>query len=194
MGRTRVQFSLVYYELARRLLLKQDVPLIAQAMGIPEPTVQRVMRKPAFQAVLQQIQDKTYATVDQHLTSQARNLREEFETAAYASFDRLTHLLAKAESESVQMNVAQDLLDRAGYAKVQKVEAVETLKVDPITADVLVTALKKEEEGRRLLAQKVDLTKTASETEHPVARRLREAQDEPHTTLVPPTPSDDNES
>jgi len=176
MGRTRVQFQLMYNEIARRLLLKQEPSAIALSMGVHEDLVKRILRKPEFHKLIDTLQGNVLQPIDTHLKSEARNLRDEIDQAAFKSFDRLQGLLDTASSEAVVKDIAQDLLDRAGYVKTQKVEQTDFLKVDPLTASILISALDKEAEGRKTLGKRVP-TKTAGNTEHPIAKRMKEFAD-----------------
>jgi len=154
MSKTRAVLSLTYNEIARRLLLKQEPSEIAQAMLIHEDQVKRAMLRPDFKEILQRLQDKMYSGVDRTLASDARNLREELQGAAFASFDRLVELQRTAASESVIVNISQDLLDRAGYGKTTKLVEEHTIRIDPLDAEVLTAALAREKEGRALMASK----------------------------------------
>lgn len=154
MSRNRVQFSLIYNEVARRLLLKQELGEIAQAMCIREESLKTMMLRPAFKELLAELQKTIYRPIDQGLVSDARNLREELQGAAFTSFDRLLALQKSAASEQVIMNISQDLLDRAGYAKTSKIIEERTVRIDPLDAEVLVSALAREKEGREHLSTK----------------------------------------
>jgi len=154
MGRTQVQFSLMYGEIARRLLLKQEPSEISQATCIKEETIRRVMRKPEFKETLALLQAKMYKGIDKTLESDARNLREELQQAAFTSFDRLCALQKTAASEQVIMNISQDLLDRAGYAKTSKIVEERVIKIDSLEAEILTSALAREKEGRAHLSAK----------------------------------------
>jgi len=176
MGRTTVQLTLIYHEIARRLLLKQDPPLIAISMCIPEDFVKQLMRRPAFREVLAQLEQRAFDPIDTALKNQARNLRDDIDRAAANSFDRLTKLLQTTTTEGIIRDIGQDFLDRAGYGKIQKVEQTEVLQIDPITADVLVTALKREQEGKAALGDRIPV-KPSSEADHPIKRRMQEFDD-----------------
>ena len=154
MGRSKVVFNLVYNEVARRLLLKQETSEISQAMCVPETALATLIRKPAFQAVLQELQTKMYKGVDSTLASDARNLRDELQQAAFTSFDRLVALQKSAASESVVVNISQDLLDRAGYGKTSKIVEERIVRIDTLEAEILTSALAREKEGRELLNAK----------------------------------------
>lgn len=174
MGRTRAQLSITYHEIARRLLLKQETSLIAQAMCIPEETIKTVMRRPSFTAYLSELETRLFQTTDQGIADKSRNLREELEAAAYKSFDKLKDLLEMASTESLQANIAQDLMDRAGYGRTQKVETEQVIHIDPITADVLLSSIRKEKEARATLGGKEpELVKSPAELDHPVTAQAR---------------------
>jgi len=154
MGRTKVVFSLMYNEIARRLLLKQELSEISQAMCVKEETLSRILRKPEFKETLELLQERVYRGLDQSLVSDARNLREEMQKAAFTSFDRLCSLQKTAASESIVVNISQDLLDRAGYGKTTKIVEERIVKIDSLDAEVLAAALAREKEGRANLNQK----------------------------------------
>jgi hypothetical protein len=162
--KTRVETSIISHEVARRLLLKQPMEEIAQAMGIAEKTLQNHIRKPAFQTLLNTLQEQMYRPVDRTLGDKQRNLTEEISQAAFKSFDRLNALL-DAASEQTRMHVAQDILDRAGYGKKQIVQTEGTLKIDTLDAQILLQALDADKRAR----ERVSLDPSAlSGTPHPM--------------------------
>jgi len=168
---TKVETSIISHEIARRLLLKQSMEDISQAMAIELKTLQAHVRRGPFKALLDQLQSKLYRPTDQALADKGRNLKEEINLAAIKSFDRLTQLLEAASSEAVVMHVAQDMLDRAGYAKKQVVETEATLRIDPIDAGILMEALATDKAARERIKQNPDVLKG---TPHPLAGKIEE--------------------
>jgi len=171
----RAEYNLLYQEIARRLLLHQDVAEISQAMALPIPLIERTLRRDDFKNLLNNLSTQKFAEADRLIEGEGRNLRAEMEKAAVGSFDRLLQLQQTAASETLVAHISMDFLDRAGYSKVQKVEATTEIHIDPITAEVLTSALKREEQGRLALgsrtpeglameAQKVEIGKHASPT------------------------------
>jgi hypothetical protein len=154
MSRPKVVFNVIYHEIARRLLMKQEVSEIAQATLIPEDRLMALMRRPAFKELLEKLTAKKYEGIDQTINSDARNLREELNEAAFASFDRLVQLQRCAASESLVANISQDILDRAGFGKQTKVEETRIFKIDSLDAEILAGALEKERVGREHMQTK----------------------------------------
>jgi len=182
MARTRAELSITYHEIARRLLLKQDTALIAQSMCLPEESIKRIMRRPSFTDYLKQLEDKAYGQVDQRVADRARNMKEELEAASWEAFDKLKALLSYASAEALQVNIAQDLMDRAGHGRTQKVSSEVAFNVDSITADVLLTSLRKEEAARKALEERgaPALVKAPIDLDHPVVKKaqLQQEQDD----------------
>jgi len=168
--KSRVEYHLVFHEMARRLMLKQEPEEISQAMGIRLSTVKNTLRKPEFKRVVKELQEKVYRQTDRELMDEARDIRAELQGLAGESLDRLTALLRSAASEAIQKDVAQDLLDRAGYGKHVPEDAKVNIVINPIDADVIATALRKEREGQQKLRGE-DLAKPPSDLEHPLLKK-----------------------
>jgi hypothetical protein len=165
---TRTETGIISHEIVRRLLLKQSVADISQAMGIREKTLQNHILRPAFQALLEQMQAKLYKTVDQQLGDKKRNLVEEIALAAETSMDRLVNLLDSA-SDQVRMHVAQDFLDRAGLAKVQVIKNEGEARINPIDMQILLQALDEDRRARERAEADPEGLKGAA---HPMAGKL----------------------
>lgn len=165
MSRTKVESEIIYHELARRLLLKQSIPEVAQAMRMKPQTVQAITRRDDFREVLEQIRKGAYRETDHRLKEDARNLEKEIRRAAVDSFDVLQELLVKARSEGTKMRVAQDMLNRAGYQQKEE-RAQVNIQINTTDAQVLAETLQKEKEARKRL-QKDGLVTKASEFTHP---------------------------
>lgn len=167
--RNQVTLTVIYHELARRVLMKQSPEEMAQATRIPPVTLRQMLRRPDFKAVLEEVRDKTYLGVDKQLESDARNIQQEIrENAAPKAYDKLMHLLDNAASEGVQMKISQDLLDRAGIGEARDTGSKTIFNIGPVEAGVIMTSLKKEESGRkRLEALKIELAKPVKELDHP---------------------------
>ena len=176
-GNSKVVLSLTYNEVARRLIMHQTPEEIAQAMALKLETLKAMMRRPDFMETLEKVRAKAYQGVDKNLENDARNIRQEIIDAAAPSFDRLKTLLDHAASEGVRMHVAQDLLDRSGHGKAPEKEPQVNITINPIEADIIATALKKEKDGReRLEKLEIRLAKPPSEIDHP-ALKLEEGND-----------------
>lgn len=166
----RLSLEVVYHEVARRLLLKQTEDAICQEMGFSRPALLGIMNRDDFKHIFYDLQSKTYAPIDQQLQLQSRNLRDEIQQACFESYDRLMSLLKTSASESIVKDVAQDMLDRGGYGK--KVEDNRTvINIGVLEASILTEALKKEDEGRKLLGEKTALQLTKPVDEHANDRR-----------------------
>lgn len=171
---TKLLLEVTYQEVARRLLLKQPEEAIAQGMGISIPALKGILSRQDFKQIFHDLQSKMYSTVDAHLLSQGRNIRDEIEQAAGASFDRLMALLKESSSESIAKDVAQDLLDRAGYGRKAE-DSRTTINIGTLEAAVLVEALHKDEDGKRRLGERTVLELTKPVKEH--ADAIRDASE-----------------
>jgi len=109
--------NLTHHEVARRLQLGQEPQEIAEAMCMRVELVEALIRRPAFKALLAELTDKQYEGLDESIKEKTRDIQAEIDEQCGESMDRLTALLKSAASESVQMHIAQDFLDRGGYSK-----------------------------------------------------------------------------
>jgi len=168
-GHTRVEFELLYHEVARRLLLKQNVEEIALASGLHKDTVINLMRRPRFRTILDELREKAYRPLDKQIEANKRNIKQEIQDVAGESLDRLKHLLVAASSETLSADIAKDFLDRAGFGKQLVAKDEITIKVDELTASILATALQRERQGRERLErlENPPLVRGASELERP---------------------------
>lgn len=158
--------------------MHQKPEKIAQGMALKLGTLNQMMRRPDFLKVLEKVREKTYKGVDQNLENDARNIRQEIVDIQGASFDRLKTLLDHAASEGIQKDIAQDFLDRGGHGVAAEKTPQIQININPIEADVIATALHKEEEGRKRLEKlEIRLAKPPKELEHP-ALQLREKTNE----------------
>jgi hypothetical protein len=83
-------------------------------------------------------------------------------------------LLKLSNSEAIIKDVAQDMLDRGGYGK--KVEDSRTvINIGTLEAAVLVEALRKEDEGAKLMGNRTTGDLTRAVGEH--AKERRDASD-----------------
>lgn len=174
-NKPRVLVDLMYGEIARRLMLHQDVEQISQSMSLELGTVKAILSRPDFKEKMRELEGKAYEGLDQTLKDDARNIRKQIADAAQESFDRLKLLLANAAAEGIQMKVAQDLLDRAGFGRPQETAPRQVFIINPIDADVITTALRKEAEGiQRLEGIHKILLKTPETLEHPMKEHDKE--------------------
>ena len=77
--------------------------------------------------------------------------------AAEKSQDKLTFLLDNAASESLQVNIAQDFLDRAGHGAKARDEAPKII-IDTLEATIIMATIKKEDKARARLKAIPQLT------------------------------------
>lgn len=172
----KLMLEVTYQEVARRLLLKQSEDDISQQMGISMTALHGIMNRKDFQFLFHDLQTKLYKPIDERLSQETRNLRDEIEKAAFDSFDKLLLLLKNSSSEAIAKDVAQDMLDRAGYGK--QAEAKTVINIGALEASVLVEALKKEEQGAKRLGLKTSMELTKAVGDHAEERRnAREAAD-----------------
>lgn len=164
--RTKVELELIYHEMARRLLLKQSLPEVAQGMKLPLPRVQELTRREDFKEVLEALRDDTYSDTDKHLKETARNLREEIRRAAEDSFDTLQELLYAAKGEGTKVKIAQDMLDRAGYGAEEDRPQVH-IAINTTDARVLTETIRAEQEAQQRLKGVERLITRASDFAHP---------------------------
>lgn len=144
-----VRLELTYHEIARRLLLKQQDEEICQAMGLKATSLKNLTKRPDFRAIIDELRQRSYENVDGSIKAQATDLTTRIKQDATESYDRLLALLRSSASESIVRDVAQDLLDRAGYGRAEK-EVKATIQIGPLETSVLVDALRREREAHEL--------------------------------------------
>jgi hypothetical protein len=176
----RARLELLHHEIARRLLLKQSDEEISQATGLKLATVKRTQEHPEFRDLLDRLRDKHYVGVDAVIGEKVKSITEQLQGVAQESFNRLEALL-KSSSETIVRDVAQDFLDRAGYAKATP--AMQTVvNIGTLEAGILVDALKREREARTLQGDK-DLLKLAK----PISEHANERRDNASEESARPT-------
>lgn len=169
---TRVVLSIVYHEMARRILLRQTPEEIAQAMGIPLSTVRQILAREDLKTVVAELRDRQWEHFDREQAAEARDLRAEISKASEESFDRLLSVLRSSGEEKHVINVAQDMLDRAGYGKRAEAASTTNVYINPIDASVIVDTLKKEAEGASRNTPPEELAKHPKDLdEHPLLQR-----------------------
>ena len=165
--KTKVEFELVYHELARRLLLGQSVPEAAQAMRLSVERVQKLTHNTRLRAVLAELRDSQYRDTDRAMKDAGRNLRKEIQDAAETSFDVLQDLLVAAKAtETGKIKIAQDFLNRAGLVEAETKAAI-VVNINTTDAAVLAEALRVEKAGEKLLGTNKELVAPATKFEHP---------------------------
>ena len=175
---TEIQYDLTYHELARRLLLHQTITQIAKDMNLATDLVLRLQQKEDFKRVYAHLRDSMYSDLDRDMKGEANSIREQIAVQAGKSMEVLTDLLASCASQTLRVNIAQDMLDRAGYSKQPQTPQQVSILINPIDASALVTALNKETEGQlRLESQQKlaeDLAKLPTDLEeHPLVQSQR---------------------
>jgi hypothetical protein len=96
-------------EIMRRILEGSNETQIAEQMGLSRVAVCLVVTSPLFRAEL----EKMEAERDDAVISRAEALSNE-------ALDTLKNQMRSAKSESIRNRAANDILDRAGYSKVEK--------------------------------------------------------------------------
>jgi transposase len=151
------RLELTHHEIARRLLLRQSDEEIAQAMGVKVTTVKRLQSKPEFREILEQVRGQAYSGLDKRIEEERTDLASRIRQDAAESYDRLLALLHNSQSEAIVRDVAQDLLDRAGYGP-KREEAKTVINIGPLETSVLVDALRREREAHEKLGDKDPLS------------------------------------
>ena len=165
----RVEYTLLYHEMARRVLMKQTPEKIASAMALPLDRVKRYLRNKRFLQVVDEVRDKTYRDMDSQLAGEKRNLREELTAAAEKSFDVLRGLLDTAASETLRAKIAMDFLDREGSAAPRRTEGTAAMQIGTLEASIIQQTLVLGSEGEKLLKDRGgrDLVVPARDLVHP---------------------------
>lgn len=81
---------------------------IAEVLKIDPVTITNVTKHPDAQPILARL------TAD-HVSEVSRNTRQSIEATAFEAFLKVRNLMQEAKSETVQMNCAFDIMDRAGF-------------------------------------------------------------------------------
>lgn len=175
-----VRLELIYHEIARMVLLHRSDEEIAQRTGLKPKGIKSILQKPDFRQILDALRTNSFVSTDKTIENQNEDLATRIRADATESYDRLLSLLRGSQSESIQRDVAQDLLDRAGYAKQDKSQA-PVIVFGPMEAGALIEALKREE-AAHLLNKDKDLPG--------LAKPVREGLDERRSNASEgPTPS-----
>ena len=161
----RLVLELTYHEIARLVLLHQTPEQICQRTGLSYTAVTGIMRRSEFKLIYEKLRTKNFEPIDDLLEKQTRDIAEEIKNSAAESFDRLMTLLRSSSSETIQRDVAQDLLDRAGHGKKAADTPPVTINIGTLEAEVLIDALKREQEARERLEGRniLDLAEPAEE-------------------------------
>ena len=145
--------ELTYHEVARRLLLKQQPREIAEAMHMRIEALNTMLKRREFRCVFDALSARAHEPLDQAIDQRSRNIRREIEDHAAFAFDKLKDLLSGAHSEVVQKDIAQDFLDRAGFAAAAPTQPQIQVVINPLEAEVIASALDRERQGRERLEQ-----------------------------------------
>ncbi len=111
-------------EIIRRLVEGKRPVDIAKQMGIGPQRLSVIMHSPSFVAGLERFMDETDRTV-----------MERIESLSPEALDKIRDMMRKAKSESLQSKMAMEILDRAGYGKVEK-EAVLTMSGEEVIKEL----------------------------------------------------------
>lgn len=130
--------ALYWAEVVRRLKLFQTPAQIAGIMGMSPYTIRAWIKDPRFVEFAQSMDYTLHEGIDIGLVD---DLQRAIEDTAPRAFERLCEILDFSDDERLRASTAQDLLDRAGYGKVQKVQAAVAVKLHPETTQLLSAAL-----------------------------------------------------
>jgi transposase-like protein len=122
--------------LAKSVLECPNAPAtdLAKILGVNPNTVRKWLKLPEYQRYQTWYIEKRFvaepspATHPDYVPAKIRQTRIKEEISEYAveMFDRLKDIMETTLDEKLQVNVAQDLLDRAGHQAARKVETAPT--------------------------------------------------------------------
>src|SRR5262245_10552946 len=125
---------------------------IAKRIGYNQGTVYRWLKTPEYQRYESWLVDKTYALLPSEVRMSREELQEKISDYADDMLSRLVHICETTESEKLQVEIAQDFLDRAGHAaRLKDSSRGVTLH---LTADAIAILVKRQneiEQGEQLL-------------------------------------------
>ena len=103
---------------------------IANELDVHETTISLWQRQPEFQSALESLRRDLTDVVREVIGTK---LQEEAPT----SLAKIAHLRDKASSEKVQLAASQDILDRAGFKAVDKVQSIQMHILSPEFMDTI---------------------------------------------------------
>jgi len=144
-----------YGEIARRMMLGQSAEEISTEMGLTKQWIYKVTQHPAFRARLQQLEKDAWAKFDEAMQRDSRDLHSRIEDAAEEAFEELLDIMRGSEDGRLRGNMAQDIMDRAGYGAVKKVALRGMITLDPSQME-LISGVLKELEGDKPKPERAD--------------------------------------
>lgn len=106
---------------------------LSMMTGVNAQTIRNWRKKPEFAAYQQWYLETHYssssrpvftavASATPQTFKQRKELKDEISDFARESFDRLCEIMETTDDEKLQVNIAQDMMDRAGFQASRKVE------------------------------------------------------------------------
>jgi hypothetical protein len=117
------------WQAARYLALGWSLPQVAQYLEIPFSELYQLSKLPDFQIEVDQLRAE--------FSADAATLRLRLELVATQALDTLIDLMVGSRWDSVRQKAASELLDRAGYVAVQKVESTQRVVIDKKVAHLI---------------------------------------------------------
>ena len=102
-------------EIARLMLLGKSNNEISELIGISPTRISQIKSDPMFRGYL--------ASLEERCDRQVMDVRQRLANLSHEALDVVEELL-KDDKSSIQLAAAKDILDRAGYKPVEKVETV----------------------------------------------------------------------
>ena len=121
-------------EILRRVVVGQSYTAIAQDIHLSVDRVRAVCNSPLFKQHLQEVQGR----LDQLLSTEVAG---KFKMWANESADELYHLMKSSNNERIRKESACEILDRAGYSKVEKVQSEQLVRMAPEDIDAIKEAI-----------------------------------------------------
>jgi hypothetical protein len=120
----------------------------AKAVGRSRPCITRWLRDPEMREALMTLNQLAFEKIDMELKARAENTISRLNEAASDALDKVIELMSNADSETIQMRCAQDILDR--NKETSKVHRVDTRSLNVnIDQKWLEAAAKAESEERQ---------------------------------------------
>lgn len=131
---------------------------LSKMTGVNAQTIRNWRKKPEFASYQQWYLETHYAShgapvISQVVSStpstfrQRKELKEEISDFARESFDRLCEIMETTDDEKLQVNIAQDMMDRAGFQASRKVEVHKQAMI--LTPELLETLNRRAAEAKQ---------------------------------------------
>lgn len=133
-------------EIARRVLWGQDIPTIAQELGLRSKQVQWCMyRHEGFKQIMAKLEAETYEKIDQRHRDELESVRSRARIKAMAAMNTIIELMEKAPSDSLRRDCANDILEYAEVQQGKKVMA-PSINLSNNQINLLVQAAKEDDD------------------------------------------------